>query len=161
VGIAAPAHCIYGIISGSVSAFPPKTSGLFMQYAYKDQSRSCNMQCIAIGLLHFIQSFATVDDLSNYPDPLWNSNCIVIQLLVPYFLSISAASFIYMALADIVPGRRATGGIISLAWELPLIALGGVPLFHCSIYDALYSQRFAAGPQFIMSIGEKGEWEYA
>ena len=48
----------------------------------------------------------------------------VVQLLVPYFLSISAASFIYIALADLVPGRRATGGLKSLAWELPLIALG-------------------------------------
>jgi wyosine [tRNA(Phe)-imidazoG37] synthetase (radical SAM superfamily) len=34
------------------------------------------------------------------------------------------ASFIYIALADLVPGRRATGGLRSLAWELPLIALG-------------------------------------
>lgn len=48
----------------------------------------------------------------------------IIRLLVPYFLSISAASFIYIALADLVPGRRATGGLKSLAWELPLIALG-------------------------------------
>ncbi|MFH0729006.1 MAG: ZIP family metal transporter [Pseudomonadota bacterium] len=48
----------------------------------------------------------------------------VIQLLVPYLLSVSAASFIYIALADLVPGRRDAGGIRSLAWELPLIALG-------------------------------------
>jgi zinc and cadmium transporter len=48
----------------------------------------------------------------------------IIQLLVPYLLSISAASFIYIALADLVPGRRATGGLQSLVWELPLIALG-------------------------------------
>ena len=48
----------------------------------------------------------------------------VIQVLVPYFLSVSAASFIYIALADLVPGRRATGGLKSLMWELPLIALG-------------------------------------
>jgi zinc and cadmium transporter len=48
----------------------------------------------------------------------------IIQSLVPYFLSVSAASFIYIALADLVPGRRATGGLKSLAWELPLIALG-------------------------------------
>jgi wyosine [tRNA(Phe)-imidazoG37] synthetase (radical SAM superfamily) len=34
------------------------------------------------------------------------------------------ASFIYIALADLVPGRRATGGLRSLAWELLLIALG-------------------------------------
>ena len=48
----------------------------------------------------------------------------VIQPTVPYLLSISAASFIYIALADLVPGRRATGGLQSLSWELPLIALG-------------------------------------
>jgi zinc and cadmium transporter len=47
-----------------------------------------------------------------------------VQSLVPYLLSVSAASFIYIALADLVPGRRATGGIKSLAWELPLIGLG-------------------------------------
>lgn len=48
----------------------------------------------------------------------------VAQSLVPYLLSMSAASFIYIALSDLVPGRRATGGLRSLAWELPLIALG-------------------------------------
>jgi zinc and cadmium transporter len=48
----------------------------------------------------------------------------IIHPMVPYLLSISAASFIYIALADLVPGRRATGGLKSLAWELPLIALG-------------------------------------
>lgn len=47
-----------------------------------------------------------------------------VQSLVPYLLSVSAASFIYIALADLVPGRRAVGGLRSLAWELPLIALG-------------------------------------
>jgi zinc and cadmium transporter len=48
----------------------------------------------------------------------------VIQSLVPYLLSLSAASFLYIALADLVPGRRITGGLRSLAWELPLIGLG-------------------------------------
>ncbi len=48
----------------------------------------------------------------------------VIRPVVPYFLSVSAASFIYIALADLVPGRRATGGMRSLAWELPLIVAG-------------------------------------
>jgi zinc and cadmium transporter len=48
----------------------------------------------------------------------------VLQPLVPYLLSVSAASFIYIALADLVPGRRSSGGLRSLAWELPLIALG-------------------------------------
>jgi len=48
----------------------------------------------------------------------------VIQSLVPYLLSVSAASFIYIALADLVPGRRASGGLRSLLWEMPLIALG-------------------------------------
>ncbi len=48
----------------------------------------------------------------------------VIHSLVPYLLSLSAASFIYIALADIVPGRRATGGLKSLLFELPLILAG-------------------------------------
>ena len=48
----------------------------------------------------------------------------IVQSLVPYLLAVSGASFIYIALADLVPGRRATGGLQSLSWELPLIALG-------------------------------------
>ena len=48
----------------------------------------------------------------------------VIQSLVPYLLAVSAASFIYIALADLVPGRRASGGLRSLLWELPLIVFG-------------------------------------
>ena len=44
--------------------------------------------------------------------------------MTPYLLSVSAASFIYIALADLIPGRRATGGLRSLSWELPLIAAG-------------------------------------
>jgi len=48
----------------------------------------------------------------------------LVESLVPYLLSVSAASFIYIALADLVPGRRITGGLRSLAWELPLIGLG-------------------------------------
>jgi zinc and cadmium transporter len=47
-----------------------------------------------------------------------------VESLVPYLLSVSGASFIYIALADLVPGRRITGGLRSLAWELPLIGLG-------------------------------------
>jgi zinc and cadmium transporter len=48
----------------------------------------------------------------------------VLVSTVPYLLSISAASFIYIALADLIPGRRTTGGLRSLSWELPLIVLG-------------------------------------
>ena len=48
----------------------------------------------------------------------------IIQAMVPYLLSVSAASFIYIALSDLLPVRRAAGGLRSLAWELPLIALG-------------------------------------
>jgi zinc and cadmium transporter len=48
----------------------------------------------------------------------------VLVSTVPYLLSISAASFIYIALADLIPGRRTTGGLRSLSWELPLILLG-------------------------------------
>jgi zinc and cadmium transporter len=47
-----------------------------------------------------------------------------VESLVPYLVSVSAASFIYVALADLVPGRRVTGGLRSLAWELPLIGSG-------------------------------------
>jgi zinc and cadmium transporter len=47
-----------------------------------------------------------------------------IEWLVPYLLSLSAASFIYIALADLVPGRRSVGGLQSLVWESALIALG-------------------------------------
>ncbi len=52
----------------------------------------------------------------------------VIQSLVPYLLSISAASFIYIALADLVPGRRETGSLRSLSWELPFLVLGIVTI---------------------------------
>ena len=48
----------------------------------------------------------------------------VVESWTPYLLSISAASFIYIALADLVPGRRSDGGLRSLLWELPLISLG-------------------------------------
>nr|WP_321468501.1 ZIP family metal transporter [uncultured Desulfobulbus sp.] len=53
----------------------------------------------------------------------------VIQQLVPFMLSLSAASFIYIALADLVPGRRDTGGMRSLLIELPLIVLGVATIF--------------------------------
>lgn len=52
-----------------------------------------------------------------------------IRAAVPYMLAVSAASFVYIALADLVPGRRATGGLRSLAWELPLIAGGAATVF--------------------------------
>jgi zinc and cadmium transporter len=48
----------------------------------------------------------------------------VVESWTPYLLAVSAASFIYIALADLVPGRREDGGLRSLLWELPLIALG-------------------------------------
>ncbi len=48
----------------------------------------------------------------------------IVQDMVPYLLAISAASFVYIALADLVPGRRTSGGLQSLIWELPLIAVG-------------------------------------
>jgi zinc and cadmium transporter len=56
----------------------------------------------------------------------------IVRSLTPYLLSISAASFIYIALADLIPGRRETGGLRSLLWELPLIALGigTIAAFH-------------------------------
>ncbi len=44
--------------------------------------------------------------------------------LVPYLLSLSAASFIYIALADLIPGRREVLGFRNLSFELALISLG-------------------------------------
>jgi zinc and cadmium transporter len=60
----------------------------------------------------------------------------VAQTLVPYLLSVSAASFIYIALADLVPGRRAKGGLVSLVWELPLIAAGMGTIFALKLWAA-------------------------
>jgi len=48
----------------------------------------------------------------------------LIHQLVPYLLSLSAASFLYIALADLVPGRRRVGGVRNLVGELALIVLG-------------------------------------
>lgn len=59
-----------------------------------------------------------------------------IQSLVPYLLSLAAASFIYIALADLIPGRRAKGGMRSLIWELPLIALGIGTIFALRLSGA-------------------------
>jgi zinc and cadmium transporter len=44
--------------------------------------------------------------------------------LSAYLLSVAAAGFLYIALADLVPGRRAEGGGRSLLWEIPVIMLG-------------------------------------
>ena len=44
--------------------------------------------------------------------------------LVPYVLCVSAASFIYIALADLIPGRRRRKGLGELLLESALIAAG-------------------------------------
>lgn len=44
--------------------------------------------------------------------------------IIPYLLAVSAASFLYIALADLVPGRRETSGLRILAWELALMVAG-------------------------------------
>ncbi|HNT27273.1 MAG TPA: ZIP family metal transporter [bacterium] len=48
----------------------------------------------------------------------------LVSSVVPYLLAIAAASFLYIALADLVPGRRVAGGVKSLLWEIPLILTG-------------------------------------
>jgi zinc and cadmium transporter len=48
----------------------------------------------------------------------------MIQPIVPYLLLLSAASFIYIALADLVPGRREVHGFRFLVTELVLILFG-------------------------------------
>lgn len=47
-----------------------------------------------------------------------------VSSVVPYLLAVAGASFLYIALADLVPGRRVAGGIRSLLWEIPLILCG-------------------------------------
>ncbi|MBN1440261.1 MAG: ZIP family metal transporter [Anaerolineales bacterium] len=58
----------------------------------------------------------------------------LVESWTPYLLAISAASFIYIALADLIPGRRTDGGLRALLWELPLILLGiaTIAAFHLS-----------------------------
>jgi len=48
--------------------------------------------------------------------------------LAPYVLCISAASFLYIALADLIPGRRSRKGILALVVELVLITAGVVTI---------------------------------
>ena len=59
-----------------------------------------------------------------------------IQPLVPFLLSVSAANFIYIALADLVPGRRVSGGMRSLLVEMPLILLGVTTIFVVRLVSA-------------------------
>jgi zinc and cadmium transporter len=69
--------------------------------------------------------FNILSSLTTFPGAIMTYFMLpIIQSFVPYLLSVSAASFIYIALADLVPGRRASGGLRSLLWELPLIVFG-------------------------------------
>ncbi len=47
-----------------------------------------------------------------------------VEAVVPYLLAVAASGFVYIALADLIPGRRASGGMRSLLWEVPLIVAG-------------------------------------
>lgn len=57
-----------------------------------------------------------------------------IRMAVPYLLALSAASFIYIALADLVPGRRLVRGGKAFVLEFLLILLGiaTIAFFHRS-----------------------------
>jgi zinc and cadmium transporter len=48
----------------------------------------------------------------------------VLHSAVPYVLCVSAASFLYIALADLIPGRRGRKGIGVMCVELALVILG-------------------------------------
>lgn len=56
----------------------------------------------------------------------------VLRGVIPFLLAFSAASFIYIALADLIPGRRVLPGWRVLVAELCLIGLGvgTILLFH-------------------------------
>ncbi len=47
-----------------------------------------------------------------------------LQSIAPYVLCVSAASFLYIALADLIPGRRGRKGIVAMFVELLLIGAG-------------------------------------
>jgi zinc and cadmium transporter len=47
-----------------------------------------------------------------------------LRFLTPYVLCVSAASFLYIALADLIPGRRGRKGIGEMGVELVLVAAG-------------------------------------
>jgi len=47
-----------------------------------------------------------------------------LRSVAPYVLCVSAASFLYIALADLIPGRRGRKGLVALVAELALIAAG-------------------------------------
>lgn len=47
-----------------------------------------------------------------------------LQSIAPYVLCVSAASFLYIALADLIPARRGRKRIGAVAVELVLIAAG-------------------------------------
>jgi zinc and cadmium transporter len=47
-----------------------------------------------------------------------------LRATIPYLLALSAASFLYIALADLIPGRREVSGFRALAGELILIVAG-------------------------------------
>jgi len=47
-----------------------------------------------------------------------------LRAVAPYVLCVSAASFLYIALADLIPGRRGRKGLAALVVELVLIAAG-------------------------------------
>jgi zinc and cadmium transporter len=47
-----------------------------------------------------------------------------LRSVAPYVLCVSAASFLYIALADLIPGRRGRKGLAALVVELVLIAAG-------------------------------------
>ncbi len=52
----------------------------------------------------------------------------------PYILCISAASFLYIALADLIPARRGGKGIIALVVELSLIAAGVATIIQFQVH---------------------------
>jgi zinc and cadmium transporter len=55
-----------------------------------------------------------------------------IRQITPYILCVSAASFLYIALADLIPNRRQKSNLYGVAIELTLIAAGVLTiwLFH-------------------------------
>lgn len=58
-----------------------------------------------------------------------------VESVMPAFLGLAAASFLYIALADLVPRHHEQLRVRDLAWQLPLIGLGVFAIAFVRLFD--------------------------
>ena len=59
-----------------------------------------------------------------YGVPRLGSAATLLGLAIPFVLALAAASFIYVAVADLMPGMHEHHGTADVAWQVTLIAAG-------------------------------------